>query len=276
MRLLPRMSMHADRPRCRMSWYSCALASSAGPVNGVSGLAAESGAGVAVRAVAVGAVDVRAAAADLERIRSTGSRSSAYALCANRPATTMAMSLTFMIRPLVSAQEELAVGGCRRVAAVDLPMAFDAATAYEADVRRQHVGQRPASVVDPVRVAVRVAVAAERRRLLREQARVRRAVRRVAVAQFSSTGGCSWIHGPRLSAWQVTQRSWMRLVAQARLLQRAVRVVAVLAADLAFDDRVVRGLDDLAADVAVAPDARLVGELALPSSCTARPRTASP
>ena len=27
------------------------------------------------------------------------------------------------------------------------------------------------------------------------------------VAQFSITGGCSWIHGPRLSAWQLTHRS---------------------------------------------------------------------
>ena len=82
------------------------------------------------------------------------------------------------------------------------------------------------------------------------------------IAQFSSTGGCVWIHGPRLSAWQVRHRSADGLAPQARLLQRTVRLVAVLAGDLAFDDRVVRGLDDFAAHVAVALDAPLVDELA--------------
>ena len=42
MRLLPRMSM-TPIGALRTSWYSCALASSAGPVNGFSGLVAESG-----------------------------------------------------------------------------------------------------------------------------------------------------------------------------------------------------------------------------------------
>ena len=41
-RLLPRTSM-TPIGALRMSWYSCALAPSTGPVNGVSGLAAESG-----------------------------------------------------------------------------------------------------------------------------------------------------------------------------------------------------------------------------------------
>ena len=108
-----------------------------------------------------------------------------------------------------------------------------------------------------------VAVAAQRRRLLREQALVRRAVRRVARGAVLHHRGM--LVDPRAALVGVAGDAQVvdGFVAQARLLQRAVRVVAVLAADLAFDDRVVRGLDDLAADVAVAPDARLVGELAL-------------
>src|SRR4249920_2047477 len=92
----------------------------------------------------------------------------AEALCANSPATTSAMSLTFIFVP-ISAHEVLAKGRRRRVAAVDLPMAFDAATRFEANVGRQRVGQRPASVVDAVGVAIRVAVTAQHGGLLREQ-----------------------------------------------------------------------------------------------------------
>src|SRR5512141_2830558 len=175
----------------------------------------------------------------------------AEALCANSPATTSAMSLTFIFVP-ISAHEVLAKGGRRRVAAVDLPVAFGTASTYEADVRRQRVGQRPASVVDAVRVAVRVAVAAEHRRLLHEQRPVRRAVRRVADGAVLFDRGM--LVDPRAALVGMAAGAQVvgRVVAQARLLQRTVRVMAVLAADLAFDDRVVRRLDELAADVGVA------------------------
>ena len=133
---------------------------------------------------------------------------------------------------------------------------------FEADVRRQHAGQRPAAVVDAVRMAVGVAVGAQRRRLLREQALVRRAVRRVADGAVLFDRRV--LVNPRAALVGVAGRAQVddRVAAQTRLDERAVRVVAVLAAHLAFDDRVVRGLEDLGAHVAVALDAALVDELA--------------
>ncbi len=91
---------------------------------------------------------------------------------------------------------------------------------------------------------------------------VRRAVRRVADRAVLLDRGM--LVDPRTALVGVAGEAQVAdgLVRQARLLQRTVRVVAVLAEDLAFDDRVVRGLEYLAADVAVALDAPLVDELA--------------
>jgi hypothetical protein len=81
------------------------------------------------------------------------------------------------------------------------------------------------------------------------------------VAQFSSTGG--WSEHVRTALVGVAR---VALVIDRRLLQhrrrdRAVRVVAVGALDLAFDDRVVRRLEVRCADrlVALPADLRLLG-----------------
>src|SRR6185295_10088916 len=180
---------------------------------------------------------------------------------ANRPATSTVMSFGFMsFAPL--AEEEFAAHR-RRVAAVHLVMAVVAAARDQPRVGRRRL-PAAARVIDRARMARGVvAVLAQVGRLLLQQPRVVRAVRVVADEAVLLDRRMAPDEGAALLGVAGGAELRDRLGVDHRLRQRAVRVVAVGAVQLALDDRMVRGFQQLRADLLVAGGAGLVLQLPL-------------
>src|SRR5262249_48684137 len=158
--------------------------------------------------------------------------------------------------------EEQLAAHRRRVAAVELVVAVDAAARDQARVLRP--GPGAARVVDRARVARRVvAVLADVGRLLLEQARVVRAVR--VMAGKAVLLDRRMVPHERAALLGVAAGAELRdrFGVDHRFREGAVRVVAIGARELALDDRVVRRLEQLRADLLVAGRAGLVLQLAL-------------